>query len=246
MKLKPIHTIAVLVTLILCSAWASYRSYDHTRKAIISDMNQALAQTLAEKQEGWITPDTIRDYRSHLKVAALRECSFVYYAMDDTERGICSRKMRWQQHGKALAFQGYANCSMATVFALSDQRASGMLSLLAMLWAVGSLLYFRRHHVDGIVVGSLVLSNADNTFYDINHKAVKFTPMQEQLMRMFFASENHCLSKQEICEALWPKKPDASETLYTLIRRLKPITETQANLEIVTERGKDYQLRVKV
>jgi len=69
--------------------------------------------------------------------------------------------------------------------------------------------------------------------------------MQEQLMRMFFASETHCLSKQEICEALWPKKPDASETLYTLIRRLKPITETQANLEIVTERGKDYQLRVK-
>lgn len=89
MKLKPIHTIAVLVVLMLCSAWASYRSYDHTRKAIISDMNQALAQTLAEKQEGWITPDTIRDYRSHLKVAALR--------------GALSSIMQWMIRSEASA-----------------------------------------------------------------------------------------------------------------------------------------------
>ena len=64
-------------------------------------------------------------------------------------------------------------------------------------------------------------------------------------MRMFFHADNHQLSKQKICNALWPKKPDASETLYTLIRRLKPIAEEKGNLEIISERGKDYQLRVR-
>lgn len=46
--------------------------------------------------------------------------------------------------------------------------------------------------------------------------------MQRQLMLMFFADEHHSLRKEDICQALWPKQLDASDTLYTLIRRLKP------------------------
>ena len=37
--------------------------------------------------------------------------------------------------------------------------------------------------------------------------------MQQQLMEMFFRSDTHLLTKAEICDALWPKKEDASETL---------------------------------
>ena len=49
----------------------------------------------------------------------------------------------------------------------------------------------------------------------------------------------------EICDALWPKKPDAHETLYTLVRRLKPVIEQQSDLKIVSDRSKAYRLVIK-
>jgi DNA-binding SARP family transcriptional activator len=58
-------------------------------------------------------------------------------------------------------------------------------------------------------------------------------------------SEGHRLSKQEICDTLWPRKPDASATLYTLVKRLKPVVEEQGGLQIKSERGKEYILEEK-
>lgn len=62
---------------------------------------------------------------------------------------------------------------------------------------------------------------------------------------MFFQSPSHSLTKTEICNALWPKKPDASETLYTLIRRLKPVIEQHSDLKIESGRSKAYRLEIK-
>ena len=69
--------------------------------------------------------------------------------------------------------------------------------------------------------------------------------MQQQLMEMLWQSPSHQLSKAEICDTLWPKKPDASETLYTLIRRLKPIIEEHSDLKIEVDRGKSYGLTIR-
>ena len=245
MKLKPLHAILIFVFMTCCSIWASYSSYRHTKQRIVDDMNQALALTLAEKSSCWITPDTIQDYRSHLKLNELKDCSFVYYAMNDRQEGLCSRKMKWQKNHQAIRFQGYANCSAASIFSMSDQSMSSILSILTMLWVIASFFYFRHHHKDMMVLGGLMMNTTDEYFYDLHHQPIKLTPMQMQLMRMFFTSANHKISKHEICTTLWPKKPDASETLYTLIRRLKPIVEKNGNLEIVSERGKDYQLRIR-
>ena len=74
---------------------------------------------------------------------------------------------------------------------------------------------------------------------------MKLTPMQQQLMEMFFRSPSHLLTKAEICEALWPKKDDASETLYTLIRRLKPVIEQHSKLKIEADRGRAYELKTR-
>ena len=69
--------------------------------------------------------------------------------------------------------------------------------------------------------------------------------MQQQLMELFFRAPGHTLSKTEICDTLWPKKEDASETLYTLVRRLKPIIEQHSDLKIEVERGRAYELKVR-
>ena len=79
-------------------------------------------------------------------------------------------------------------------------------------------------------------------FYDLEQKPIPFTPMQLQLMQLFLAADHHQLSKQTICDTLWQKKPDASETLYTLIRRTKVVLKERVGLKIVTERGGDYRL----
>ncbi len=93
--------------------------------------------------------------------------------------------------------------------------------------------------------GGLSYSEAEGRFYAADGSLMRLTPMQHQLMEMFFHSPSHSLSKAEICEALWPKKPDASDTLYTLIRRLKPVIEQHSNLKIESDRSKAYRLTVK-
>ena len=89
------------------------------------------------------------------------------------------------------------------------------------------------------------LSLQDGRFVNAKGCEVKLTPMQQQLMEMLWQSPSHQLSKAEICDALWPKKPDASETLYTLIRRLKPIIEEHSDLKIESDRGKSYGLTIR-
>lgn len=244
MKMKPYHAVLVFLVLVGCAFLSGAHSYRCARDCIVRDMNQALAQTLKEKQEAWITPDTIQIYRDHLKIAALREHSFVYYAMDNRARGLCSDRMRWHASNRTFTFQSYANVSAVSILSMSDQRLSVSLSLLGLLWMVFSLLYFRKHRAGLQVFGNLVYHEAERAFYDLKHRPVSLTPMQEQLMELFFAAPGHRLSKSEICDALWPNKPDASETLYTLIRRIKPVVEAQGSLRIVSDRGKAYYLSV--
>ena len=222
--MKAYQAVIVFLLLAGCSAVASLHSYRCAEGLIVADMNQALAQTLDTKREGWITPDTIRNYRSHLQIAALRKRSMVCYAMDEPGPGLCSRKMRWNGAQAPIVFQGYANCSAASVFALSDQRLSFSLSLAALLWVAGSIACLRRQHRRHTVLGGLAFDAQTQCFYDSRHRPV---------------------SKQVICDTLWPKKPDASDTLYTLIKRLKPVVAGCSRLQIVSDRGKDYQLRAE-
>lgn len=243
--MKGYHAVIVFLILSASALFSGVRSYRLTESCIVEDMNRALELTLKEKLEEWLTPDTIRNYRRHLRMEELRRRSYVYYAMDDRHRGLTSAKMRWQGSGRAILFQSYANCSVASVWSMSDQSVSMSLSLLSLLWMVFAMMYFRKHRQRVIVLGNIVYDEVKKTFYDVRHAPVRFTPMQHALMLMFYTTECHVLDKQKICDTLWPKKPDASETLYTLVKRLKPIVEEKGNLRIVSERGKAYRLVVK-
>ena len=123
-----------------------------------------------------------------------------------------------------------------------DMSQALALCTLAMLWGMFCLYQHSRQMIQGLYGGLALL---DGDIVDANGSVVKLTPMQQQLMEMFFRSPNHTLSKTEICDALWPKKDDASETLYTLIRRLKPIIEAHSDLKIEADRGKAYELKIK-
>ena len=228
--MKQQYLVIVLFVLIVASCATSLVSYRTAERQVNDDMSQALSAALAQQQSDVITQDTIRTSNSNLQIAELRGKATI--AVDT----------------KGREFKAYARCSEATIFSLSDQRLTAVLWSMTLLWA--AFCFYRRRHemlqMAGMLqYGGLCFAEAEGTFYDAKGQRIKLTPMQQQLMEMFFRSEAHQLTKTEICDALWPKKPDASETLYTLIRRLKPVIEQHSDLKIESDRGRAYELTIK-
>ena len=229
--MKQNHAATILFALILASMMTSLGSYRMTARAVEADMDRALALTMAEQQDEVISPDTIRTFNSHLQIAALRGKATL--AVD----------------ARGRQFRAYAHCPGATVLGLTDQRPSAVMWILTAAWAVFCL--YGRHRQENALLdgalnyGGLRYAEPERCFYDAQGQQVRLTPMQQQLMEMFFRSPGHQLSKTEICDALWPKKTDASETLYALISRLKPIVEQHSELKIESDRGKAYILKMK-
>ena len=228
--------VTVFFALIFASSQTSIGSYNSTSRLVNEDMDRALTLAMEEQQSDVISQDTIRTFNNHLQIAELRGKATL--AVDTRGR----------------KFKAYAHCSEATIFSLSDQRPATVLWVLAGFWAM--LMWYRRRQslvgepltvaiADRNAFGGLTYSEKDGRFYASNGNQVQLTPMQHRLMEMFFQSPSHSLTKAEICDALWPKKPDASDTLYTLIRRLKPVIEQHSDLRIESDRSKTYSLKVK-
>ena len=221
--MKQRYAVVVLFALIIASSMVSLTSYKATEELVTADMNQALAKALDEQQSDVISADTIQVFNSHLQIEGLRGNAVLAV---DTKKGFCPRPQ----------------VSTATILSLSDQRPAMALWSMALLWGLFCMNRYRRSITLGLYGG---LTLQEGNFVDAKGCIVKLTPMQQQLMEMLWQSPKHQLSKAEICDALWPKKPDASETLYTLIRRLKPIIEEHSDLKIESDRGKSYGLKIK-
>lgn len=224
--MKQQYAVVVLLALIVASGLTSFSSYHATKSVVAEDMACALTKTLAEQQSDVISSDTIRVFNSHLKMEQLR--------------GNAVLAVTTRQDGLRCE----AKCSAATIFLMSDQRPASILCTMAILWGLYCFWRYRRQ-VPLVVFGGLEYSVQDGRFYNAMGKQVKLTPMQQQLMEMFFRSASHQLTKTEICDTLWPKKDDANDTLYTLIRRLKPIIEEHSNLKIESDRGRAYELKMR-
>ena len=221
--MKQQYAVLVLFALIIASSLVSLTSYKATEKLVTEDVNQALAKALDEQQSDVISADTIQVFNSHLQIDGLRGHAVLAV---DTKR----------------EFRPRPQVSTATILSLSDQRPAMMLWSMALLWGLFCLYQHRRLSALGLYGG---LALQDGRFVNTKGCEVKLTPMQQQLMEMLWLSPSHKVSKTEICDALWPKKEDASETLYTLIRRLKPVIEEHSELKIESDRGKSYGLRVR-
>ena len=221
--MKQRYVGVVFLALTIASGMMSLNSYKATEVLVTADMNQALAKALEEQQSDVISADTIQVFNSHLQIEGLRGNAVLAV---DTKKG----------------FRPRPQVSTATILSLSDQRPSMILWSMALLWGLFGLYQHRRLSVLGLYGG---LALQEGRFVNAKGCEVKLTPMQQQLMEMLWQSPSHQLSKAEICDALWPKKPDASETLYTLIRRLKPIIDEHSDLKIESDRGKSYRLTIR-
>lgn len=270
-----ILSVGFFLFLMISSLMSGHHSYCRAKDVVADDLTRALVLTLAEKSDDIITPDTVRVYKqmclstdglvlfavadkdfcNHLQNEQLRQNAFISLSMiDERYKDECinggavySDTMVVRKENTQFALKAYADLPMAALFRMSDQRMSLTLALVAFLWAIFSWRYIgcQREPSGTISFGGLVYSEIDDCFYDVHDTPIHFTPMQQQLMLLFWNTPSHTLSKEDICLALWPKKEDASDTLYTLIRRLKPVIEESTNLKIVVNRGKSYSLKIR-
>ena len=253
--MKPITAIIVFFSLMLPSLFLSYGNYTTAKEHIIDDVNQALAQTILYKIPDQITADTLRIYRSKLKIEQLKETSYLTICTDEPSKSaLCSDTMSYKYGNERLHIRAYPNCSKAAVFGMSEQTIPGMLFTISMLWGIFSIIYLhKKNNVSlsiktddqSIVFGNLRFSDSRSMFYNEHEEEIHFTPMQFAFMKMLITSEYRKMSVTEICDKLWPGKDNAKESLYTLVRRLKPVVENNSNIRIISDKGGYYSLKIE-
>ncbi len=233
-RLLPFFVTAALA---LSSIWAGIDSYLRTETTIARDLTRALTLTAQEQPVDWLSTDTIRTFRSHLQMGELRENAYLAFCLMDQRRQqaagtVASDTLVVTDHVLA---QGYATCSAFAIWRMSDQRLSAVLALLTCIMLCMCLQKTRKVQI------KLADAPSSQEFASLS----LFTPLQSQLLDLLLASPTHELTKQEICDALWPRKDNASETLYTLIHRIKPVLDQHTGFRIVSNRGRSYRLEQK-
>ena len=240
--MKKNYPLLVFILLMGSSVASSVINYQMREAFINHDVQNALAKTMAQCESMVVDADTIATYKNNITIDEIRDTAC-----------ISVRAVRRGERNETV-LEANAGCSFMTVLSSSNQRTSVLLAITAAMWAVGCAWYGRRRREEmiGTAVenkemsfGGICYNETDGRFTTTDGTPLRFTPMQHQLMEMFFHNPQHTLAKQHICETLWPKKPDASDTLYTLIRRLKPIIEQCSDLKIESDRGRDYILTDK-
>ena len=241
--------------MMLPSLYLSYDNYAMTRESIIEDMNQALAKTILKETSEQVTADTLKVFRENLKISRLKETSYIALCTaEPSKTAFCSDTMSYKAGSERLHIRAYPNCSKAAIFEMSEQEIPFALFVLSLAWGIFSWMYLHKKgkaviemypENQLVTIGTLCFSKSSDVFLDAEKQEIYFTPMQFQLMKMFFENENHRLSVEEICRSLWPGKEDARDTLYTLVRRLKPVVEKASNVRIMSEKGHYYVLRIE-
>lgn len=254
------------LALMLASVITCCFSYSNAKQNIANDLNDAMFALANENSELWTRPDTIAAIRHmhetthkpliyqasdvNFRNPSLKDEAYFTLALVDNKNGsyriggnkIASDSIMLMPEraadGLAIQVQGFADCSMASIFYASDQTLPGILFSLSIL-SMASMLIWKRKE-PGISETELIAISTSPSL-----DGIKLTPMQRQLTRMLLEAPDMRVDKRTLCETLWGNKSNAEESLYTLVKRTKNAL-AEANMEIVCNRGDSYELRVNV
>lgn len=239
-------------------------SYSKAKQNIANDLNDAMLALANENSELWTRPDTIAAIRQMYETThkpLIYEASDVnfrntslkdeaYFTLALVDKKKVAPKIRETKiasdsimlvpesttDGLAIKVQGFADCSMASVFSASDQTLPGILFSLSILSMSGMFVWRKR--MAEIPDAGVVAVPATPTL-----DGIKLTPMQRQFAQMLLDAPDMKVDKRTLCETLWDNKSNAEESLYTLVRRTKTAL-AKVNMEIICNRGDSYELRI--
>ena len=251
------YGIFIPMALMVASLVSGYFSYSSAKEDIADDLNQAIIALTNENKDLWTRQDTIAALRrmhqtTHKPIIyQASEVDFknsslkdeAYYSLALVDRKNAAPKIRGykiasdtillvpekEADGLAIQVQGFADCSMASVFAASDQTLPGILLTLSFLSMISMTIWRRKRPTSAAMKPAI--------------ENIRLTPMQRRFTQTLLDAPDMKVDKATLCATLWGGKSNAEESLYTLVRRTKtPLAE--AGIEIVCNRGDSYQLRV--
>ena len=259
------YAMFIPLALMIASVITCCFSYSNAKRNIANDLNDAMYALANEKSELWTRPDTIAAIRHlnetthqplvyqasdvNFRNPVLKDEAYFTLALVDDNNGtyrIGGNKIASDSiilmparsvDGLAIQVQGFADCSIASIFCASDQTLPGILFSLSIL-SMASMFIWKRKETDTPEVEFATISGSPSL------DGIKLTPMQRQLTRMLLEAPGMKVDKRSLCESLWGNKSNAEESLYTLVKRTKNAL-AQANMEIVCNRGDSYELRIK-
>jgi len=259
------YGIFVPLALMIASMVSCCFSYSNAKQTIADDLNDAMLALANENSELWTRQDTIAALRQmyetthkpliyqasdvNFRNSALKDEAYFIIALVDRKNAapkiqgykIASDSIMLvperASDGLVVQVQGFADCSMASVFAASDQTLPGVLFSLSIISMASMLVWRRKEHCQ-LAAEPVSLTPAVPALDEI-----KLTPMQRQLTQMLLDAPNKKVDKATLCVALWGNKSNAEESLYTLVRRTK-IALADANIEIICNRGNSYELLI--
>lgn len=240
-------------------------SYTSAKQNIARDLNDAMLALANENSEIWTRQDTIAALRKmhetthkpliyqasdvNFKNPTLKDEAYFTLALVDKKNAapkIQGNKIASDSimlvperatDGFAIQVQGFADCSMASVFAASDQTLPGVLFTLSII-SMASMFVWRRKESE---IPEMELASVSSEVHPLD--GIKLTPMQRQFAQLLLNAPEMRVDKATLCTALWGNKSNAEESLYTLVRRTKTALAV-ANIEIICNRGASYELRI--
>lgn len=252
------------LTFMIASIISCCLSYSNAKQSIANDLNDAMFALANENSKLWTRPDTIAAIRqlyetnqkpliyqasnANFRNASLKDKAYFTLALVDKKNSttkIQGNKIvsdsiilvpERAADGLAIQVQGFADCSTASVFIASDQTLPGILFSLSILSMAGMFIWKRREPY--VSETGLIALPASPSL-----EGIKLTPMQRQFTQMLLDAPDMKVDKRTLCETLWGNKSNAEESLYTLVKRTKNAL-SEANMEIICNRGDSYELRV--
>lgn len=263
--MKLLRLLTIFPTLIiLFSVIVGCDQYLSAKEEMRQDLNHALSQfakTLSEEENLRDPLQLLQNdmmltlngeaycFNQQLTMGLLKDTSHITLCLDrkDVETPFRERALissdtllltpnSCDEEQKTIIMKAFANPSFASVLGHSNQRLPAT-GLLVGFFLLGGL-YFR---INMMKRQTAVTPLAPTPLTASLH----LTPMQEQLMELFASAPDHILTKETICQVLWPKKDHPEDTLYTFISRLKTALRSQSDWDIVNKRGREYQLTRK-
>lgn len=253
------------LALMIASVVSCCFSYTSAKQNIASDLNDAMLALANENSEIWTRQDTIAALRKmhetthkpliyqasdvNFKNPTLKDEAYFTLALVDKKNAapkIQGNKIASDSimlvperatDGFAIQVQGFADCSMASVFVASDQTLPGVLFTLSIL-SMASMFVWRRKESE---IPEMELASVSSEVHPLD--GIKLTPMQRQFAQLLLNAPEMRVDKATLCTALWGNKSNAEESLYTLVRRTKTAL-AEANIEIICNRGESYELRI--
>ena len=160
------------LTFMIASVISCCFSYSKAKQTIADDLNDAMFALANENSELWTRPDTVAAIRQmyetthkpliyeasdiNFKNSSLKDEAYFTLALVDKKNaspGIRGNKIASDSimlvpecatDGLAIMVQGFADCSMASVFRTSDQTLPGILFSLSILSLTGMFVWRKR------------------------------------------------------------------------------------------------------